>query len=264
MDKTLRSYLAEMLGTFAVVFIGASAVCAHHLFHAESRPGVLGIALAEGFALAAALAVVLPMSDGNTGYLNPAITVMFWVFKKLDGARTLALMGVQLLGAAMAGGLIWLIFRGNEIALADARMGTPHMNLEAWNASGMTLKMVVSGAALEAVLTFLLTLVILATLVDPRAPRLLGPTGKWLTPLWVGLMMAAVVFAGYALTGASVNPARWFGTVIWESTVPALQAQKPLRDHMPYWMGPIIGALLAGGLYTTFILPLEAEPAEKK
>lgn len=258
MDKNFRSYMAELFGTFALVFVAAASVCAHQLLPADQpRPGLVGIALAEALALAATLACTLSISGG---YLNPAITLMLWVFKRLDGGKTVMFIFVQLLGAALAGGLVRLIFAGNLETLTLARMGTPHLNLAGY--TGLSMMANISGIVAEICLTFILTMTIFATLIDPRAPKVLGPIGAWLAPLWIGLVMAALLLAGFNLTGAAVNPARWFGTVIWEFSVPALQTTRPFLDHMTYWFGPIIGALLGGGVYTSLILPPEAGDVE--
>ncbi|MBV9123200.1 MAG: aquaporin [Planctomycetes bacterium] len=269
MDKNFRPYLAELVGTFVVVFLGAGAVCMNTLAAVpwpadqpstlpviQPEPGLLGIALVRGLALAVALAATVHISGG---YLNPAVTLMLWVYKRLDGFRTSMLIFVQLLGAALAGGLLRLVFAFRIDSLASAHLGTPHLNLRAFGAAGLTGKALFSGIGLEIILTFILTFVIFATMIDPRAPRLLGRLGHWLSSLWVGLILAAITFVGTNFTGAAVNPARWFGTVIWEKTVPALQLQQPFSDQMVFWIGPVLGALLAGGVYTTLILPSEEE-----
>jgi aquaporin Z len=260
MDQNVRSYVTELVGTFAVVFVSASTVCALHL--GAPPPAGFGITAAEaaatGLALAAALAVALPHT---TGYFNPAVTIMLWVFRRLDGVQTAVFLFVQLLGAAVAGGLVRLVYMGSDIALTAARMGTPHLHLRAFSVQGLTPSLLVSGIALEAVLTFVLTVVIFGTLIDPRAPRLLGRACAWLSPLWVGLARCAITFAGFTMTGAAANPARWFGTVIWENSVDVLGTTSPYADNMVYWIGPIVGALIAGSLYTALVLPAEEPPA---
>jgi glycerol uptake facilitator-like aquaporin len=222
------------------------------------------VALAAGFVYAAALALTLPFS---TGYLNPAITLMLWVFKRLDGAKTIALILCQLLGAVAAGGILRLVLPLEY--LSQARLGTPHLNRLGFgdypNLQGTfdpvdpSRGLLVQGTAIELVLTFIFTLIVFATIIDPRVHRLLGVTGRRLTGLWVGLVLVAITLMAFPLTGAAVNPARWFGTVVWEQTVPALQAQRPLADHVVYWFGPIAGALLAGITYSAVILPADVE-----
>jgi len=255
MDKNLRAYVGELAGTFSVVFLVAAAVCAHWAAGPSDQQGlqVLGIAVVYGLAYAVALAITLPHSGG---YLNPAVTLMLWVFKRFDGLKTICLIFVQLLGAALAGGLVRLVF--TEIVLTQARMGTPHVNLKAFDAGSVTASVLVSGVGMELGLTLILTFVIFATIIDPRSPRWLGPWGKRLVGLWVGLVVIAITLVGFNLTGACVNPARWFGTAVWESTVPGLQATQ-YKDHLVYWFGPIAGALIAGVVYTMLILPVDQE-----
>jgi glycerol uptake facilitator-like aquaporin len=255
MDKNLRAYVAELIGTFALVFLGAGSVCAIQVavLTDQPAPGLTAIALANGLAYAAALAAVLPFSAA--GYLNPAVTLMLWVFKRLDGLQTACLIFVQLLGAALAGGLLRIAF--TELVLDTARLGTPHLNLKAFGEAGLTPGVLLRGVAVELALSFVLTFVLFATIIDPRTPRLRGATGRWLAGLWVGMVVAAATFCAYHLTGAAVNPARWFGPVLWETTVPPLLGRKPFADHLVYWFGPIAGALLAGVVYSYVFLPTE-------
>jgi glycerol uptake facilitator-like aquaporin len=109
-----------------------------------------------------------------------------------------------------------------------------------------------TGAGVELLLTFLLTFAIFGSVIDPRTPRLSG-MGIGLT---VGLMQAAVVLVGFRLTGASVNPARSFGTFLWEMSY----RWADIREQIfVYWVGPVAGALLAGVIYSYLILPAAPE-----
>jgi aquaporin Z len=111
--------------------------------------------------------------------------------------------------------------------------------------------MLLSGVGIEFSLTFILTFVIYATLLDPRAPQL--------GIFSAGLTLAAVTLLGLPLTGAALNPARWLGPVLWEVMV----RRDALSDHVVYWVGPIFGALAAGALYEYVLWPAgqEKEPA---
>jgi aquaporin TIP len=146
------------------------------------------------------------------------------------------------------GGLAVVLFK-NDV-LRDAFAGTPHVKAVREDGS-VGLGAWLPGVAVEAGLSFLLTIAVFATIIDPRRPRLGG--------LPAGLALTAAVLAGYHLTGAAVNPARWFGSWVWQSTVPELKAQNVFDDHPVYWMGPIVGALLAGIVYTGVILPPQKE-----
>jgi aquaporin TIP len=257
MDKNLRGYVVELIGTFAVVYLSAAAVCSGQIAslygYEHMSPGLVGMALAYGLAYAVALAATLPYSQG---YLNPAITLMLWVFKKLDGPKTTALIFVQLLGAAVAGGLIRLAF--TPFVLGQARFGTPHLNLKMFEGK-LDAMVLLKGVALELGMTFVLTFIIYATIMDPRVPKFLGDWGRKLIGFWVGLALVAITIAGFPFTGAAVNPARWFGTVIWERTISELGNIGPFSDHMVFWFGPIAGALLAGFVYNVLILPADEE-----
>jgi glycerol uptake facilitator-like aquaporin len=269
MDRNFRPYLVELVGTFAVVFISAGAVCVNalatvpwasqqsssNLVIVQPEPGLIGIGLAYGLIYAVALAVTLPSAGG---FLNPAVPLALWVFKRMDTGKAVGLTAVQLLGAAIAGGLLRLVFSFREDILSDAHLGTPHVSVRMF-AAGVTPKMLLSGIGMELVLTFILVFILYATLIDPRAPRWFGPGHRRWGALWAGLFIVAATIVGSSLTGAALNPARWFGTVIWESTIPSLQAQRPFQDHVVYWFGPIAGALLATVLYNTLLMP-EEEP----
>jgi glycerol uptake facilitator-like aquaporin len=267
MDKNLRPYLAELIGTFAFVFLTAGAVCVNGIAALawaapdvsvaptdilQARGGLLGIALVAGFAYAGALAFTLPFANG---YLNPAVPLTLWVFKRLDGKPTIGLIGAQLLGAFLAGLLLRVLLAFNEQALVVASLGTPHLNLAAFGALSVSVGTVLRGIAIELVLTFVLVFAIFGTMLDPRAPKLASGWVGRLAPLWLGLIVVAATLVAFPLTGAALNPARWFGPVVWESSIVPLLTRGPFRDHAVFWIGPLAGALVAGTLYTTLVLP---------
>src|SRR5260370_38557412 len=122
---------------------------------------------------------------------------MLWVLKRMDGPKATGLIFVHLLGAAIAGGLIRFVFP--EDVLISASLGTPHLNLIAFGQLGVSPGAVtfLSGIGLELGLTFILTFVIFATMLDPRAPRLLGPWGRRLARLWTGAALEAFQLAWF-------------------------------------------------------------------
>jgi glycerol uptake facilitator-like aquaporin len=196
------------------------------------------------------LAVVLTATfQVSPGCLNPAVTLTLWVFKRLEGRRVLVMIVMQLLGAVLAGLALRLSF-AEEKFLQDARLGTPHVT-GAFRAKDGSLAVagLLSGLGVEVVLTCLLTLATFATLFDPRAPKAGG--------FGAGLAQVAVVLFGFRLTGGSANPARWFGTVLWEMTLKGSSSRSAIEDHAVFWAGPILGALLAGLLYSAVFLPAD-------
>ncbi len=241
MDDRLRGFLAELIGTFVLVLFGAGAICASYLPSDDYRPEVSAVALAEGFTLAVLLTAILPLSQG---WLNPALTLMLWVFKRLDGRRTVLLIASQLLGAILAGLVLRLLFADD--VLREARLGTPHLKALLTASREVTLRGLLTGVAVEMVLTAVLAWSIFAALYDPRTPRLGG--------LLPGLAQTAIIVVGYHLTGGCANPARWLGPLVWQFTLPNWQELLPLADHLVYWVGPIVGALLGAYTYTVLLL----------
>jgi aquaporin TIP len=251
MNTTYRPYIAELIGTFALVFVCAGAVCSAFL-PLSAAPGdaglVLGIVVAQGLILAVALSATINVSGG---YLNPAVTITLWTLRRLTGRQTLYLLGAQLLGAVLAGMVLRIIFGENIVP------GVPHLG-EPFRTGAPTLGMDVlgTGALVELVLTFLLTFVIFGTVIDRRTPRLSGLG----VGVMVGLALAALAWTGFRLTGASLNPARAFGPFLWAADIPT--ARTDVREHLfVYWIAPMLGALAAGWLYTILILPPEEAPA---
>src|SRR5262249_28172947 len=94
------------------------------------------------------------------------------------------------------------------------------------------------GVLVETVLTFFLVFTIFGVAIDKRAP-------KEIYGLAIGMVLVFDILAGGALTGASMNPARSFGPAliggVWE-------------NHLVYWLGPIIGGLIAGGIYNAVLI----------
>jgi glycerol uptake facilitator protein len=257
MDRSLlRAYLVELVGTFALVYFGAGIVCVDHMTSPaqraggggpmlEHQPGLVGIALAQGLILTAVLSVSLPLSGG---YHNPAITLMLWVFNRLDHLRTSWFIGAQVLGAFLAGMCLRYTFTAD--ILVSAHVGTPHLNPLAFpHIEPATLA---TGSLIELVLTFFLVFAIFGMLRDT--------TRLHRAAIGAGLALTACVLVGYRLTGAATNPARWFGTVLWEAWQPDRPATpSAFADMFVYLAGPVVGALLAGLFYFKVIQPAQQE-----
>src|SRR5215467_1545152 len=151
MFNTPQKLAAEFLGTFALVFFAIGAACANQLLHG-SGSGLLGEALAAGFSVAVLYTALAHISGGH---FNPAVTIGFWVTKRISTLDSLAYWGAQLLGAAAAAFLLKLVMP--EEVVTNTFLGTPELmrDFPRW-----------SGMALEAVTTFFLVLVVFATAVD--------------------------------------------------------------------------------------------------
>ncbi|MAG52729.1 MAG: aquaporin [Nanoarchaeota archaeon] len=213
----MRQYLAEFIATFALVFIGAGSVLADSF--TNGGIGLVGIALAHGLVL---MSVVYATGHISGGHVNPAVTISLWFARKIKTKKAVLYVISQLLGGVFAGYLLSNIF-------TNINAGVPLLG------EGVAFG---TGIFLEAILTFFLVFVVFATAVDNRAPK--GVYGAA-----IGLVLTFDILMGGSLTGAAMNPARAFGPAfisgIW-------------GNQVVYWIGPIIGGVLAGLIYKFIIL----------
>lgn len=225
MFRIPQKLVAEFIGTFAVVFFGAGAICMDHFLHGAGNPGLLGIALAAGLSYAL---MVSTLGHVSGGHFNPAVTTGLWVIKRFSTLDTILYWLAQLGGAAAAAFLLKAVTP--EDAWRAVALGTPDLvrDLPKWNA-----------ILLEAITSFFLVLAAFAACVDDHAP------GKKIAGLGVGLAAAAGTFVAWPLTGAALNPARFFG--------PAL-ATGHWANQGVYWLGPLAGGFVAGLIYDSLFL----------
>ena len=213
--------LAEFVGTFLFVFIGAGSIITNSFLH--GTVGLIGIALAHGLALSIVISITAATSGGH---INPAVTIGFIVTRRIVRLVGILYIVAQLLGATLAGLLLQVIFP-QEVWQA-AQLGTPAL------APNMSPGI---GILIEAILTFFLLLAVFGTAVDERAPKIGG--------FGIGLTVMVDILVGGPLTGAAMNPARTFG--------PAL-AGGFWDNNLVYWIGPITGSILAALFYEYVIL----------
>lgn len=211
-----KPLLAEVIGTFALIFAGAGAIVVDHA--TRGGVGLLGIALAHGLAIGVMVSALGAVSGGH---FNPAVTVGFLAGRRMALAPALAYVVAQLAGAVLAAVALSAGFPRD--AAAATHLGTPL--LASQTGSG-------AGVLVEALGTFFLVTVVFGTAVHPQAPRLGG--------LAIGLTITMDILAFGPLTGAAVNPARAFGPALVSGT---------WADHWVYWVGPLLGGGAAGWLY---------------
>jgi MIP family channel proteins len=221
-----RNFIAEFVGTFALVFIGGGAIMM--VQRGGYTGGLLPIAFAHGLILALMVSATMNVSGGH---LNPAVTLALLVARRIKPTLAGVHIVAQLAGAVAA-------------ALA-LKWGMPTEVFEATRGGGQQVTIDIAlgqAVGLEAIATFFLMFVIYGTAVNAEAPRLGG--------MAIGLTIAADILAIGPLTGASMNPARSFG--------PAL-ASGVWEGQVVYWIGPILGAIVAALLWEFGIL----KPARK-
>ena len=260
-----RAYVVELVGTFALVLFSAGVACVNQVTTAAGppagttpltlhQPGLTGLALTQGVILAVMLALTVPVSGG---YLNPAVTLTLWVFNRVESARASWLIGAQVFGALLAGACLRLLF--NADVLRTAHFGTPHLNplaypllRQAVEAATMPWETIAAGAAVELLLTFFLVFAIFGLIGPGRDAVRAGLAAG-------GVQIAAALFAG-PLTGAALNPARWFGPVVWEYLSWNGAGATPWVDALAYTAGPVLGALGAGLFFARLYQPDVPEP----
>ena len=222
-----RHFSAEFVGTFGLVFIGGGAIIAAH----DAGPGgLLAVALAHGLILALMVTATMRIS----GHLNPAVTLGFLAVRRIEPMMAGLYIVAQLLGATAAAFALKLLVPSDLFLAAHGTIQEVAVGVSGVQAFG-----------LEAIATFFLTFMVFGTAVDPRAPQVGG--------FAIGLTIAADILAIGPLTGASMNPARSFG--------PAFATQN-FVGQVVYWLGPIVGSVLAALLYHHVLLRSPSEPAE--
>src|SRR5580704_14841625 len=152
-----QKMVAEFVGTFALIFMGCGAICADQLIKTTGTPGGLGLfGIAAAFGLAIAI-MVTAVGHISGGHLNPAVTIGFWVSRRLGTIHTLAYWVAQLAGATFAAYLLTLVVPKDT--WQAVHLGTPSLAADYTRLHGMTL---------EAALTFLLVFVVFATAADSK------------------------------------------------------------------------------------------------
>jgi len=228
MRDSWRHFVAEFIGTFALVFVGgASIMLAKDL---ASPSGLIEIALAHGLVLGVMISALMRIS----GHFNPAVTLGFLATRRIDPLMAAVYILAQMIGAIVGAYFLKWTF--------------PFTLFEVTHGGGQSLAIQVSGGqgfALEAVATFFLVFTVFGTIVDPKAPRIGG--------LGVGFVVAADILAIGPLTGASMNPARSFGPAV---------ASGYFEAQLLYWAAPIVGGVVAAVLYDYLFIKRDIEPVD--
>ncbi len=213
-----RKYLAELLGTFALVFIGCgSAVIA------GSYIGFHGIAVAFGLTVLAMVYTIGPISGCH---INPAITIAMFVAGKIKPKDAVGYIVAQCIGAIIAGAILLAIANGLDGYSLDAN-GLGQNGFGSESPAGYTW-----GAAFgaEIVLTALFLFVIFGS-TSENAPK--GFAG-----LSIGFSLVLIHLVSIPITGTSVNPARSLGPAVFVGS-------EAITQLWLFWVAPIIGGIIA-------------------
>lgn len=236
--KISTKFIAELIGTFALVFLGcgAAAVAGTDTAGHLSGLGLLGISLAFGLSV-----VVMAYAIGGiTGcHINPAITIAMFVAGKIKIMDAVVYIIAQMMGAVLAAFVLMTILKGQP----GFSMGEWALGSNGWGDGYQNAFNTTSAFITEAVMTFLFLFVIFAT------------TSKWgngtMAGLAIGLTLVLIHLVAIPITGTSVNPARSFGPAI-------LAGGKALNQLWLFFAAPIVGAVAAAIFWRVLEGPKEA------
>ena len=216
---------SEFLGTFWLVLGGCGSAVLAAAFPALGI-GFVGVALAFGLTVLTGAYALGPISGGH---FNPAVTIGLWAGGRFQGRDVLGYVIAQVLGAIAGAGVLYLIASGK--AGFDLAGGFASNGYGEHSPGGYSLT---AGLVTEIVMTFMFLVVILGA-THRRAP--VGFAG-----IAIGLALTLIHLISIPVTNTSVNPAR--------STGPALFVGGWATSQLwLFWLAPIVGALIAGGVY---------------
>jgi len=228
MKDAWRHFAAEFIGTFALVFIGGGAIITSPMLQVQAA--VVNIAFAHGLILALMVTATMRIS----GHLNPAVTAGFLVTRRIQPMMAVVYWIAQISGAIIAAYALKALFP--PMLATSLKLGAQSISADI---------NMIQAISLEAIATFFLVFVVFGTAVDPRGPKVGG--------FAIGLTVTAGILAIGPLTGGSMNPARSFG--------PAIVAHV-FEGQTAYWIGPLLGGIVAALLYEKLFLSNETEPGD--
>jgi MIP family channel proteins len=228
MRDAWRHFIAEFIGTFALVFVGSGAIMSAHI--SGSPAALVEVALAHGLILAVMVSALMRIS----GHFNPAVTLAFLATRRIEAMMAGLYIVAQIIGAVAAAYALKATFP--EAVFIATRGGGQSIALDTTGGQAFLL---------EAIATFMLMFVIYGTVVDLRGPKIGG--------LAIGFTLAAGILVIGSRTGGSLNPARSLGPAV---------ASGVFEAQLLYWLAPIVGALLAALLYEYLFMLRGREPAD--
>jgi aquaporin Z len=219
---------AEFFGPFALCAIGIGSIISTQTLGGGGN--LIVVALAHGLAIGLMIAALGHVSGGH---FNPAVTLPMLATGQISVTRAVSYIVAQLVGGLAGAAILTVIFPDlGELGRNNVgvNLGLPALGPDITIAGGLIM---------EIVLTFFLVLVIFGSAVDPRVPR-------GFAALSIGLTITMDVLGGGRISGAAMNPARWFGPAV---------VQQDFTNGWIWIVGPIIGGLIAGFAYKTLWLP---------
>jgi aquaporin Z len=221
----MKKYGAEFMGTFWLVLGGCgSAVLATHF--PDVGIGFLGVSLAFGLTV---LTMAYAIGHISGCHLNPAVSFGLWAGGRFPGNQLLPYIVSQVLGAVVAGGVLYLIASGKagfDVSKTFATNGYGTHSIGGYS--------LLSCLLTEIVMTMMFLLIILGA-TDQRAPQ-------GFAPIAIGLGLTLIHLISIPVTGTSVNPARSTGVAVYAG-------YGAIAQLWLFWVAPIVGGMLGAFIY---------------
>ncbi len=221
----MRQFGAEFFGTFWLVLGGCGSAVIAAAFP-EVGIGLLGVALAFGLTV---LTMAFAIGHISGCHLNPAVSIGLWAGGRFPANKLGSYIMAQLLGAIVAGGVLYVIASGQPGF--DAAGGFASNGYGEHSPGGYTM---IAALITEIVMTMMFLIVILGA-TDKRAPA-------GLAPIAIGLCLTLIHLISIPVTNTSVNPARSTGVAVFVGGWAVAQLWM-------FWVAPIIGAVLGAAVY---------------
>jgi aquaporin Z len=221
----MNKYGAEFLGTFWLVLGGCGSAVLAAAFP-DVGIGLLGVSLAFGLTV---LTMAFAIGHISGCHLNPAVSIGLWAGGRFPAGQLLPYIAAQVVGAIVAGGVLYLIASG-QVGF-DVSAGFASNGYGEHSPGGYSM---LSALVTEIVMTMMFLIIILGA-TDERAP-------EGLAPIAIGLGLTLIHLISIPVTNTSVNPARSTGVALYVGDWAVSQLWL-------FWVAPIIGALLGAVIY---------------
>ena len=225
MDK----YLAELLGTFWLVFGGCGSAVIAAAFP-ELGIGFAGVSLAFGLTV---LTAAYALGHISGGHFNPAVSFGLWVGGRFEAKELIPYIFSQLIGASIAGWMLYLIVQGQA-----GFTGTGGFASNGFGELSPAQYSLGSALIIEIVLTAIFLIVIMGA-TDRHAP--IG-----FAPIAIGLALTLIHLISIPVTNTSVNPVRSTGVALFAETA-------ALSQLWLFWLAPIVGGILGALIYKSLL-----------
>jgi aquaporin Z len=221
----MKAYGAEFLGTFWLVLGGCGSAVLAAAFP-DVGIGLVGVALAFGLTV---LTMAFAIGHVSGCHLNPAVSIGLWAGGRFSASKVLPYTIAQVLGAVVAGGVLYLVANGK--AGFDVSAGFASNGYGEHSPGGYSL---LAALVTEVVMTMMFLFIILGA-TGKRAPA-------GFAPIAIGLSLTLIHLISIPVTNTSVNPARSTGVAVFAGGWAIAQLWL-------FWLAPIAGALIGAAVH---------------